>query len=65
MTALSPFIHFALTLSDALDATTDELPEPLCQDQRLMLAALARALQLAAEKLKLEELERERKLVDA
>ena len=65
MTALSPFIHFALTLADGLDAACDEMPEPACTDARITLSGLARALQLAAEKLKAEEADRERKLMEA
>ena len=62
MTALSPFIHFALAFADALDATTDEMPS-IADDARITLSALARACQLTAERLKAEEADRERKLM--
>ena len=64
MTALSPIIHALLAGADALDQVCDELPEPVCQDQRLLVAALARACQITAEKLKKTEAERERALME-
>lgn len=64
MTALSPLIHFALTLADGLDAACDEMPEPACTDARITLSGFARGLQIAAEKLKGEEAERERRMME-
>ena len=55
-------IHALLVAADSFDATVDELPS-IADDARITLSGLARALQLAAEKLKAEEADRERKLV--
>lgn len=55
-------IHMLFVAADSLDQTVDELPS-IADDARITLSGLARALQLAAEKLKAEEAEREARLV--
>lgn len=63
--SLAPLVHALFVLGDQLDRTCDEMPEPICKDQRVTLSALARACQLTAEQLKAEEAQRERKVVGA
>jgi hypothetical protein len=52
---LAPIIHALFVAADQLDRVVDEMPEPICGEQRVMLTALARAAQLTAEELKKQE----------
>lgn len=59
---MAPVTHLCFVLADALDSVVDEMPSSVCSEQRLTLTGLARAFEIAGERLKSEEAERERKL---